>query len=264
MKWLKLACCETSGDLESFQKSVMVWINRPNVCNRIVSCSVVTHALPEYNSLHANLKESIEHASYLLRSYQKIANREDFIKTGDYEFQYMLRKLVPKRPKVFRSSIELVVSHQHMYLFVPLNEEYILPGYIGVTYILHYFEELGKSATRVPKISAVYLDCMEPTSRSVCVQPLIACLKDCFVTKEWIQTVLLPKLCRWSNSENAQAVKQPFPNSHSLIDAEKYSLLYDTLKKKYGLKIAAVSKFKVVTIWKCIIEENYIAWFHRL
>lgn len=62
----------------------------------------------------------------------------------------------------------------------------------------------------------------------------------------WLQDTLLAKLVRWANDmqlEEAAASETPAltnglgVDSHSLIDAEAYNVLYNALKQKYGVQM---------------------------
>lgn len=58
--------------------------------------------------------------------------------------------------------------------------------------------------------------------------------------KEWLQTVLLPKICKWADQEPSAT-----PTSSTLIEEEvvptgRYTLLYKEMKTKYGPSLIEV------------------------
>ena len=55
--------------------------------------------------------------------------------------------------------------------------------------------------------------------------------------KEWLQSVLLPKICRWAES----SVATPNNSCHDVISIKRYCSLYKELKEKYGPPLIKVN-----------------------
>nr|CAB3267262.1 probable tRNA (uracil-O(2)-)-methyltransferase [Phallusia mammillata] len=83
-------------------------------------------------------------------------------------------------------------------------------------------------------------------------------LKDCFVTEDWLRSVLMPTLVKWCNDDQTNNSK--LPPSHSLINQERYSILYHELKKKYGLHLAKIWP-EVTDPQKFVYEDVAIATY---
>ena len=54
--------------------------------------------------------------------------------------------------------------------------------------------------------------------------------------KEWLQSVLLPKICRWAESSVATPT-----SCHDVISIKRYCSLYKKLKEKYGPPLIKVN-----------------------
>ena len=61
-------------------------------------------------------------------------------------------------------------------------------------------------------------------------------------TKEWLYSVLLPKVVQWADESGAEVVARQQP----LVDLGKYCSLYRQLKDKYGPPLVQVSTLYIM------------------
>ena len=202
---------------EAYNSSVAVWIDRPNICFKPVSCAKCSQAEKIHDSF---LKLTAALSNCLDKNKQTHSQPTNSL---DYDVQF--RKFVPRRSKFYNTSFELIVHDKSskLFAFFPLNSD-------------HTLNENETSYALQLKISTDNKDCIalytsvnnkESSTR-----------KFCHPTYDWLKDNLLENISKWTN--DCSTSSQGFPVSHSLIDRENYAIMYEELKEKYGKKIAEV------------------------
>ena len=254
--WEILAFAKVKNTYKAFNESVLVWLQRPNVCSKIISCCNIQSDL---NKLNDDIPKETKDCVYKL--IEKINSK----KCPNCGIQWKLcentildlciRKLVPRRHDLYSESFELFVPLKNCYFFLPLNTLH-LPFVEAVAYIITFCEFCIQSSVSSSSIEsskdsfylnfgtlAIYTWNFLGTSIDKNEKKAIATkkLSTCFVTKTWLQNSLFPNLSKWSQ-EQCQNSKSNLhlPPSLSLIEKEKYSVLYQKLKTRYGVPISQV------------------------
>lgn len=261
--WKLLALKEIFSSRKKFHESVLVWIQRPNVCNKIISCCTLQPpnflqsdfisdsniSLEKKNFVHKLLIDSKIKCSNCNKDLQFLEKTET-INCG-------VRKFVPRRHDLYQVGSELIVVLKNGFLFLPLDESNTLFSQ-ATAYLVTFCSPCNEKEEPENLISLMdtqnsgtlslftlnYQDisfdhnCSSLNKTKEITQP------NCFVTSKWLLDKLFPTLCKWCLDES-QNLPSNFhlPPSLSLIDKEKYSTLYQNLKVKYGVPISQVSYF---------------------
>lgn len=198
--------CEIKGGWGEFdfKESVEVWIKRPNLSNKIVSCSSISDPPKDLN----------------LNSFNQFLEGRPIS-----QWNVRLRKLVPKR-SIHEEANELVIHNGDCtYVFVPL-----LPT--GLRDERKVMYSLTHSRCGEQKDSIVSMATWNLSGPAIAIKDVEA--QDCHPTMKWLSTVLLPNLAKYMNNNSTSE----FPVSHSLINSEQYARTYEKLKNKYSKKIS--------------------------
>ena len=257
---------------QSYNESVSVWLNRPNIVNKNLSCCTLKSL--SLNDNHADaqwinderiplLTQNFAKNCLQLSNDTKCTNCDEVrsytLATDEVDKpSFFLRKLIPRRPDLYCASYELVVKSASSFIFIPINFSTFLPECDYDVYVLRYTNSCVKS----PEVSS---ECIHSNSGGISIAILSGSsdkvesprkkirqssdnenstpssdLKLCFVEKSWMIKKLFPTLCKWCEEKNKSKSKLILPPSLSLIDQEKYSLCYHLLKQKYGVPLSQV------------------------
>ncbi|CAK8686225.1 unnamed protein product [Clavelina lepadiformis] len=281
MYWDELSSLPTAGEAAHFQNALRVWIDRPNVCNKMISCSktediAMTTIDGEAGNglMTSDLKEFVQSLPQITPRCSKcgaLTSCVNFVHSS--EKSYFVRKLVPRRPDCYLSNYELVLSSRNSFLFVPLQTETFYPDHVYDIYVVIYGDcdvdhvkdnsnDERKQSENSNFLSAysLVLDKQIVDSNKTDNASQGAMKRACYVTSQWVSQKLLPTLSKWCDEESAKlGEKKPtFPPSLSLIDKEKYTLLYNSLKFKYGREISKIWP-EVTDPQKYVYEDVAIA-----
>jgi len=263
---------------DSFADSIEVWLKRPNVCCKMISCCCLelinlditdtnADSLLFYTDQTPLPLQTLKFAKSVFNISKQIvclschgiqclqSNCQERVIPKSF-----LRKLVPRRPDVHSFCYEFVVDSKYSLIFIPLNTDTFLPSSKNCSYLIQFtnscsskFAEnhcvnygfgvlssytLSHSKVLFQKLGIEYLKDTASSSNA---------LSNCFVTKTWLLEKLLPTLCNWceEKNEHKKSSMSKLPSSLSLIDQEKYAFLYHKLKKKYGTPLSLVFMLKI-------------------
>ena len=221
---------------DSFKSSLELWVTRPNLCNKIVSCSTIT---PEEGLADVGVAD--------ISAFKRII--DDFLSSTQnklskemVEVSWRLRKLVPKKINVFSEALEMVFQSKNFYVFVPVTSSFQYDSNkvsYAVTKSLVTKDENMKDDILVSLWS--YSGEKQTVDEAATAEEVTVAsqqLRDCRPTLNWLRDQLLTNLEKWMKETKDE--ESEFPVSHSLIDRELYARKYEELKEKYGKKIAQV------------------------
>ena len=271
--WKMLSNYKLADDRRSFCNSLLVWLERPNVCCKILSCCTLEPCTINLEtsdfSVGSNDNRSVplktqKFALFLLQlgktincpSCQGIQSYSSVQKdsSDNKNFRkYFLRKLVPRRQKVYKKCFEFVVEAENCYIFIPLNSKTLLPTVENDAYMINFSNICLSDVTTNPCANSGFgvLSAFELTNSINLLDSLdipsniptennCENLSNCFITKSWLIEKLFPILCKWSVAKANNTSTSKLPPSLSLIDCERYSSLYQELKQKYGVSLSQV------------------------
>ena len=226
VNWKEEKCYEGEISLEAFNSSVSVWIDRPNICFKPVSCAKCS-----------KIEKADEN---FIRLTTDVNNNQNSTDNLNYEVQ--LRKFVPRRSKFYSTSFEIIVHDKsnNLFAFYPLNNNQTL-NENETSYAL----KLKRSKDKKDSI-ILYTRVLNKESSSKNL---------CHPTYDWLKDNLLDNISKWTS--DCSTSSQGFPVSHSLIDRENYAVMYEDLKEKYGKKIAEVCCFYYVFVITKIANKMY-------
>lgn len=224
MTWEILKSLSVECDISQFKDVINVWIERPNVCSKVVSCASVEH-ISFTHLLNSEISQLID---------DTMGERNILTTDNDQDScidKVMFRKLFPKNPANHSIGCEIVLMEKLKAVFIPVIDQF-KPNLQEVLYKIELVPKNsnslheGATAFDLEQISiAVYSTGSFITENS----------KTCHPTEDWLQENLLPSLIKWTrNSVNSES---KIPNSLSQLPQCEYAPLYQSLKEKYGKKI---------------------------
>lgn len=253
MAWNFVSSLEIHCDQNAFHDAIDVWIHRPNVCSKIVSCATVELASknPLLNS--SNLKDLLDKLSL---SGIKDGNIVTGCSSGgnhESSIEVLCRKLFPKNPSVHSTLSEVIVKTNFSVSFIPVSEDFTLDDQ-EIMYKIELISSLQdlslQDKGQLLNKNHIYLhvfgdDCLRSS-------------KTCAPTRQWLSEKFLPILVKWT--ENSKTSGENLPASLSLIPQNDYAPVYQNLKEKYGKKLAAMWQ-EATDPQKYVFEDIAIATY---
>ncbi|XP_070541406.1 probable tRNA (uracil-O(2)-)-methyltransferase [Ptychodera flava] len=249
--WKDVGCISCRESHEAgFWKAVDIWIQKPHVVNRrLCGATILYRDNVLINNLSLFLKQrqdtlvkelsntsdividksSLERNQHLGSDDEPQTEGVTDCLGNDLYVEFCIRKLLPK---YLQRSVPL---HEHVILDKKMRCAVFMSFHSihgskceedGMTVVLYAYR-IHFSKEDEPRISLQILDNQPPVDLTNGVT---------LPTADWLVKNLLPKLVKWSMDSNpGQSV-----NSNSLISMEKYTVLYQQLKQKYGPEINKV------------------------
>jgi len=233
MNFEEIVSENTNSSNSQFWKAIGIWMRNPHVVNRRilasqelltieVSCNVLNifecvgklQIQPddfECNSSSEDVKYLLDILS--IGEYCQSVQCTDPIEAVDDDKAYLcVRKLLPRNTQIFSPMLELVFIDKRSVSVTSFHKP-IVPG------------KQSLSPNMIYKIQhREYVS----TCINVCKSNDNNYGKGC----DWLKSKFFPRLTRWMGSENDSAGSSI--NSLGLVSVEKYTLLYNRLKEKYG------------------------------
>lgn len=234
MDFEEIVSGSTNSSNSQFWKAIGIWMRNPHVVNRRilasqelltvqVSCDVDIFECVGKLQIQPDDFEcdsSSGDARYLLDAlsiaeYCQSVQCTDPIETVDDDKTYLcLRKLLPRNTQIFSPTLELVFIDKRSVSVTSFHKP-IVPGK----------QSLGpNTAYKIQHREYV----------STCINACKSNDDNC----DWLKSKFFPRLMKWMDSEDDSA--SPRINSLGLVSVEKYTLLYNQLKKKYGIGMVNV------------------------
>ncbi|XP_018673026.2 putative tRNA (uracil-O(2)-)-methyltransferase isoform X2 [Ciona intestinalis] len=272
MAWFELGSSKSSCSADAFCNSVKIWIERPNICSKVVSCAKIEEIKSKESLIWnkcSDLPKSTEHfcinvvsapftCSYCNKSFQD---------NNFKDAKVVLRKLVPRNCEIHHAGHELIITTEEAAFFFPLQPDSLSNSPEQTTYMFNNHSCMLESESSITdehyRITLFVFNKSQKENESQLNQFSTKLPKrSCHATQQWLTEKLFPLICKWSNEENTKLPKnsKKFPTSLSLIDKEKYSILYQELKRKYGLELAKVWP-EVTDPQKYVYEDVAIATY---
>lgn len=234
MNFEEVVSGNTNSSDSQFWKAIGIWLRNPHVVNRrilasreLLTAEVVSRDVPDILERVGQLRiqpgdlecdSSSGDTKYLLdvlgiAEYCRSARRADPIEAAaDGEACLRVRKLLPRNTQIFSPTLELV---------------FIDKGSVGVT-SLHKPIVPGKQS--LGPCTAYRIRHRERVS--TCIEVRRSDDENQDRSRDWLKSKLFPRLTRWMGSEDDG--DGPRIRSLGLVPVERYTLLYNRLKEKYG------------------------------
>lgn len=229
----------TNSSNSQFWKAIGIWMRNPHVVNRRilasqellvveVNCDVL-HIFEhvgklqikpddfECDSLVGDVKYLLDILS--IAEYCQLVQYTDPIEAVDDNKTYLhVRKLLPRNTQIFSSTLEFVFVNKGSASVTSFHKPIVLDK-----------QSLGPNmAYRIQHREYI------STCINVCKMDDDNHNRGC----DWLKFKFFPRLMRWMDNENDTAGSRI--SSLSLISVEKYTLLYNRLKEKYGTRMVNV------------------------
>nr|XP_039266073.1 probable tRNA (uracil-O(2)-)-methyltransferase [Styela clava] len=286
MSWNILNSGEVCCNLDSFFNSVQIWINRPNVCCKMISCASVydleissvgrKHSntlIPDYLDI-CQLEKEIYNA--LVPGSNTENDAEDPFDKFMLQLKVHLRKLVPKNPDVHSPCYEVMVFRNNSVMFIPLTSD------LKLSFVSYWYEiehctietQTDSCATQCPVTGSEEQKCQKIIGsiqiKSVNFDSTKYLFdnhpkkRSCRPNEQWVKDKLLTSIVKWTDEKFSATYplngkqKMLLPTSLSLIPQEEYAEKYQQLKRKYGHDIMKIWS-EVTDPQKYIYEDVAIA-----
>ena len=277
--WKILSSYKLNDDFKSFDDSVSVWLKRPNVCSKIISCCTLKPLQIDLTNLDMSLAnqdciplctQQYAHSLHQLSKQVQCLSCQGIqtarLTCENVGVQSYLRKLVPRRPDVCKICYEFVIDAKNCVIFIPLNSDNFSPSSENITYMIQFTNtctsDLAKNSCANSGrgiITACTFSQNETLFHELGIRNFNSsddnskAPSNCFVTSSWLHEKLFTTLCRWCEENHVKETKLKLPPSLSLLDQEKYSFLYLKLKQKYGIPLSQVT----IWIYNTVMFESY-------
>lgn len=238
MNFEQIANEGTNSSVSQFWKAIAIWMKNPHVINRRilgsqelstikVNCNVLDifkcidnlHIQPndfEYDLSSINIKDLLDILN-ITEYCQSFECMDPFEVLNDDKVYLCIKKLLPRNTQIFSPTLEFVFINKKSANVIsfhkPINLDKQSLGPSTAYSIQHY--EYGSTCINVHKSD-------------------VDNGKSC----DWLRHKFFPRLIKWMESENNVASSKI--SSLSLISIEKYTLLYNRLKEKYGAKMVEI------------------------
>lgn len=237
MDFEQIANESTNCSVSQFWKAIAIWMKNPHVVNRRilasqellaieVSCDILdTFERIKKLQIHSNDFErdlSSGNIKCLLDAlniteYYQLLEFTDSIETlNDNKIYMRVTKLLPRNPQIFSPTLEFV--------FVDKKS----------TNIVSFQKSIVQDKQSVGLNFNYSIQHHEYTSTCVSVH------KSEDENYEWLKRKFLPRFIKWMENENVTPSINSKISSLSHVPVEKYSSLYNHLKKKYGTEMVKV------------------------
>lgn len=236
MDFEQIASESTNSSASQFWKAIAIWMRNPHVVNRRILASQELLAInvacnvPEISArikklrIQSNEFEcdlSSKDAKDLLNmlditEYCQSHECANAIEASDEDKAYLyVRKLLPRNTQLFSSTLEFV---------------FVDKGAVSVTC---FYKPIAQDKQPLGPNTIYSIGHKEYSSTSISTHESNG--EDCSKSHAWLKSKFFPRLIKWMESENECIV--PRINSLSHVSVEKYTLLYNRLKEKYGTEM---------------------------
>ncbi|KAG5347531.1 TRM44 methyltransferase, partial [Acromyrmex charruanus] len=232
MNFEKIVSETTNSSNSQFWNAIGIWMRNPHVVNRRILASQELLTI-QVNRDVLDIFEHVERlkiqtddfkcdstsgdVKYLLDTLdiaeycqvQCTANPIEIV--NDDKIYLCVKKLLPRNTQIFSPTLEFVFIDKKSVSVTSFHKPIVLDKQslgLNITYRIQH-HEYASTCINVCKSNDNY-------SRSC----------------DWLKSKFFPRLIKWINSENDNT--GPRISSLSLISVEKYTLLYNRLKEKYG------------------------------
>ncbi|EZA59094.1 hypothetical protein DMN91_008445 [Ooceraea biroi] len=237
MDFEQIASESTNSSASQFWKAVAIWMRNPHVVNRRilaaqellainVNCNVldifahIKKLRIQSNDFECDL--SLKDIKHLLNTlnimeyYQPHESINPIEASDEDKASYLyVRKLLPRTTQMFSSALEFV--------FVDKRSASITCFYKP---IVQDKQPLGPSMA---------YSVQHHEYNSTCISIHKSDNKDCSKSHVWLKSKFFPRLIKWMGSESKSS--GPKINSLNLVSVERYTLLYNRLKERYGTEM---------------------------
>jgi len=238
MNFEQIASENTNSSVLQFWKAIAIWMKNPHVVNRRilgsrelltikVNCNVLDifqridklHIQPNdfKNDLFSrNIKDLLDTLN--ITEYCQSFECMDPFEVLNDKVYLCIKKLLPRNTQIFSPTLEFVFIDKRsanvisFHKLMNLDKQSLGPN---TAYSIQH-HEYGSTCINVYKSDADNYS------------------KSC----DWLRFKFFPRLIKWMDSENDIASSKI--SSLSLISIEKYTLLYNRLKEKYGAKMVEI------------------------
>ncbi|EFN89724.1 probable tRNA (uracil-O(2)-)-methyltransferase [Harpegnathos saltator] len=239
MDFEQIANESTNGSASQFWKAISIWMRNPHAINRRILISRELLAI-EINCSVLDIFEHIaklqiqpddfendsptESQKYLLETLniaeycQSLEHLDPIEKLNDDKVYLYVKKLLPRNMQLFSPMLELTFVDKRSTSVFSLHKN-----------IIQDKQSLGPNTA----YSIQYHEC---GTTSISMQKTED--RDYSKSCDWFRSKFLPRFIKWMMSENNNV--GPKISSLSLISAEKYTMLYNRLKEKYGTEMVKV------------------------
>ncbi|XP_011258967.1 probable tRNA (uracil-O(2)-)-methyltransferase [Camponotus floridanus] len=239
MNFEQIASENTNSSVLQFWKAIAIWMKNPHVVNRRilgsrelltikVNCNVLDiferidklHIQPndfKYDLFSRNVKDLLDTLN-ITEYCQSFECMDPFEILNDDKVYLCIKKLLPRNTQIFSPTLEFIFIDKRsanvisFHKLMNLDKQSLGPN---TAYGIQH-HEYGSTCINVHKSDADN------------------CSKSC----DWLRFKFFPRLIKWMESENDIASSKI--SSLSLISIEKYTLLYNRLKEKYGAKMVEI------------------------
>jgi tRNASer (uridine44-2'-O)-methyltransferase len=238
MDFKQIASENTNSSASQFWKAIAIWMKNPHVINRRILASqelLIMNVNCNILDIFAHIKKLQIHSNdfecdsyfnikYLLnmldimeyyQSHECINPIE--ISNEDKAYLY-IRKLLPRNTQIFSPTLE--------FIFVDKK---------AINVICFYKSIIQDKQSLGPNIA---YNIQHHEYNSTCISIHKSDDEDCSKNQIWLKSKFFPCLIKWMHSKNENC--DPKINSLSLISVEKYTLLYNRLKEKYGTEMVKI------------------------
>lgn len=238
MRFEQIASESTNCSVSQFWRAVAIWIRSPHTVNRRilasqellaveVSCDLVDifrrveESRVQLSEFHCDISTEKENYSSYLANALNIAEhcqpveRTDSIVTSSSDKCYLLvKKLLPRNTQIFSPALE--------FLFVDKKST-------GVVSFCHKPIVRDKQSLGPDVVYSIQHREYNSTSISIYKSD---CKRSDSGGCDWLRSKFFPRLIKWMKNETTTI--GPQINSLSLVSVEKYTSLYNEMKRKYG------------------------------
>ncbi|XP_014481430.1 PREDICTED: probable tRNA (uracil-O(2)-)-methyltransferase isoform X2 [Dinoponera quadriceps] len=234
MNFERIANESTNSSASQFWQAISIWMRNPHVINRRilasqellateVNCGIsdIFERTLELQIQPDDLDLSTGGEKYLLEKLniaeycQSSESLNPIEALSDDKVYLYVKKLIPRNTQLFSPTLEFTLVDKRSVSLASFHKR-----------LVQGKQSLGPSAA---------YSVQHREYGSTCIN--IHRSEDCDKSRDWLRSRLLPRLIKWMLSEN---VGRPKINSLSLVSAEKYTLLYNRLKEKYGTEMVKV------------------------
>lgn len=238
MNFKQIASESTNSRVSQFWKAIAIWMKNPHVVNRRilgsrelltiqVTCNILD-VLERIEKLHIQPNDfecdlSSVNITYLLNTlniteYCQLFECKDLFEVNDDKVYLCIKKLLSRNTQIFSPTLEFVFIDKRSTSVISLNKRIVLDK-----------QSLGPNTA---------YSIQHHEYDSICINVHKSDSDNYDKSCDWLRFKFFPRLLKWMESENDVASSKI--SSLSLVSIEKYTLLYNCLKEKYGAKMVEI------------------------
>lgn len=237
MNFEQITCESINSNVSQFWKAIAIWMKNPHVINRrilasqeLLAIEVKCNILDVYERIDKlQMRSEFFECSSMQdrKDLLDILNITEYCKLlecvapvealNDDKVYLYVKKLLPRNMQIFSITLEFIfvdkqsISVTSFHKSIIQDKQSLGPNII---YNIQYHEG-SFVCINIHKLNEKNYD------------------KSC----DWLKTKFFPRLIKWMNNEHNI---NPKISSLSLISVEKYTLLYNQLKEKYGTNMVKI------------------------